>query len=213
MGNKRLPVMQVRLVKYHNPVASLAPNELEVMLELKGISSFADRAGLDLVAVIDVSGSMGGDGLAKVKSALHFVIHKLSGLDDRLSIVTFSDNAARLCPLRFVTESARDELKALVDGLVTDGTTNMKAGLETGLSVVNDRRLTAGRAVNVMLMSDGMQTRGGDAKDVELKNVPVYTLGFGTHHDPDLMEAIARKSLGGTYNYVAGSANLTGSFS
>ncbi|EAY75124.1 hypothetical protein OsI_03018 [Oryza sativa Indica Group] len=205
-------VKQVRLNKYHNDVASMAPHDQELLLELRGSSSSTDRAGLDLVAVIDVSGSMDGDGIDKAKTALQFVIRKLSDLD-RLCIVTFSTNATRLCPLRFVTAAAQAELKALVDGLKADGMTNMKAGLETSMSVVDGRRLAAGRAVSVMLMSDGYQNDGGDARDVHLKNVPVYTFGFGASHDSNLLEAIARKSLGGTFNYVADSANLTGPFS
>uniref|UniRef100_A0A0D3ERP8 VWFA domain-containing protein n=1 Tax=Oryza barthii TaxID=65489 RepID=A0A0D3ERP8_9ORYZ len=205
-------VKQVRLNKYHNDVASMAPHDQELLLELRGSSSSTDRAGLDLVAVIDVSGSMDGDGIDKAKTALQFVIRKLSDLD-RLCIVTFSTNATRLCPLRFVTAAAQTELKALVDGLKAYGITNMKGGLETGMSVVDGRRLAAGRAVSVMLMSDGYQNHGGDARDVHLKNVPVYTFGFGASHDSNLLEAIARKSLGGTFNYVADSANLTGPFS
>uniref|UniRef100_A0A0D9V3D9 VWFA domain-containing protein n=1 Tax=Leersia perrieri TaxID=77586 RepID=A0A0D9V3D9_9ORYZ len=211
MGITGLPARQVQLTKYHNPVASLAPNDQEVLLELKGSSS-TERAGLDLIAVIDVSGSMSGDGLSKVKAALHFVIRKLSDLD-RLCIVTFSKYATRVCPLRFVTDDLRVGLRTLVDGLVASGLTNIKAGLETGLGVIDGRRLTAGRAVNVKLMSDGEQNEGGDARDVDLKNVPVYTFGFGAGHNPNLMEAIVRKSLGGTINYVADGANLTGPFS
>ncbi|KAF0906701.1 hypothetical protein E2562_012527 [Oryza meyeriana var. granulata] len=205
-------VKQVRLNKYHNPVASLEPNDQEVLLELRGSSSSTDRAGLDLVAVIDVSGSMDGDRIDMAKTALQFVIRKLSDLD-RLCVVTFSTSATRLCPLRFVTEAAQAELKTLVDGLKAYGTTNMKAGLGTGISVVDGRRLTSGRAVSIMLMSDGYENEGGHAIDVQLKNVPVYTFGFGASHDSNLLEAIARKSLGGTFNYVADGASLTRPFS
>ncbi|KAL5220444.1 hypothetical protein ABZP36_025157 [Zizania latifolia] len=212
MGITGQLVKKVLLTKYHNPVASLAPNDQEVMLELKGSSSSTDRAGLDLVAVIDVSGSMEGDEINKVKAALIFIIRKLSDLD-RLSIVTFSDMATRHCPLRFVTEVAQAELTAIVDGLRAYGVTNIKHGLETGLGVVDGRRLTAGRAVNIMLMSDGMQNVDGDARAVQTKNVPVHTFGFGADHDSTVLEAIARNSLGGTFNYVANNVNLTKPFS
>ncbi|KAG8077350.1 hypothetical protein GUJ93_ZPchr0007g5465 [Zizania palustris] len=204
-------VKKVVLTKYHNPVASLAPNDQEVMLELKASSSTTDRAGLDFVAVIDVSGSMEGDGINKVKVALLFVIRKLTDLD-RLSIVTFSNLATRLCPLRFVTEASQADLMAIVDGFKAYGLTNIRDGLETGLRVVNGRRLTAGRAVNIMLMSDGMQNVG-DARAVQTHNVPVHTFGFGQDHDSTVLEAIARNSLGGTFNYVANNVNLTKPFS
>ncbi|KAG8057060.1 hypothetical protein GUJ93_ZPchr0002g23037 [Zizania palustris] len=210
-GITGVPVGQVQLTKYHNKEAPLAPNEQEVLLELKGVSSAVSRAGLDLIAVLDVSGSMAGDKLDKVKAALLFVIRKLTD-EDRLSIVTFSNRAARLCPLRFVTEAAQADLKALVGGLVADGGTNIKAGLETGLAVAAGRRLTAGRAVNILLMSDGQQN-DGDARQVHPGNVPIHTFGFGADHDPAVLEAVAKKSREGLFHYVADGVNLTAPFS
>ncbi|KAF2299751.1 hypothetical protein GH714_003058 [Hevea brasiliensis] len=64
------------------------------MLEITGGDSSNERPGLDLVAVLDVSGSMKGEKIAKVKTAMLFVIKKLSPID-RLSVVTFSKDAAR----------------------------------------------------------------------------------------------------------------------
>ena len=55
-----LPTRQVQLIKYHSRSAPLAPNDQEVLLELRGIASAAAREPLDLVAVIDTSSSMGG---------------------------------------------------------------------------------------------------------------------------------------------------------
>uniref|UniRef100_A0A0D9Z8N8 VWFA domain-containing protein n=1 Tax=Oryza glumipatula TaxID=40148 RepID=A0A0D9Z8N8_9ORYZ len=112
-GITGVPVGQVQLTKYHNAEAPLDPNDQEVLLELKGTSSATSRAALDLIAVLDVSTSMAGDKLDRMKAALLFVIRKLADVD-RLSIVTFSNDAARLCPLRFVAgDAARADLKAL----------------------------------------------------------------------------------------------------
>ncbi|KAF0921370.1 hypothetical protein E2562_006942 [Oryza meyeriana var. granulata] len=210
-GITGVPVGQVQLTKYHNIEAPLDPNDQEVLLELRGISSAGSRAGLDLIAVLDVSTSMAGDKLDKMKIALLFVIRKLADID-RLSIVTFSNDAARLCPLRFVTDVAQADLKALVDGLVADGNTNIKAGLEIGLAVAAGRRLTAGRAVNIMLMSDGQQNRG-DATQLDPGSVPVHTFGLGADHDPAVLQAIAQKSREGMFHYVADGVNLTAPFS
>ncbi|XP_062197290.1 uncharacterized protein LOC133900177 [Phragmites australis] len=202
------PTRQVQLTKYHSPNAPLRPNDQKVLLELKGISFAASRAPLDLVAVIDVSGSMKDGGkLDKTKKAFSFIIHKLSDID-RLCVITFNNAATRLCPLRSVTEAARTELEALVRGLEARESTNIKAGLETGLSVVNERNFTAGRAASIMLMSDGNEP-GSKAGEVELGNVPVYTFGFGEDHDSTLLRAIAEKSLGGVYNYVDDSDKST----
>ncbi|XP_062183198.1 uncharacterized protein LOC133887274 [Phragmites australis] len=209
------PMRQVQLTKHHSPEAPLAPNDQKVLLELKGVSSAAFRAPLDLVTVIDVSGSMKGEKLDNAKKALRFIISKLTE-HDRLSIVQFDDNATRLCGcgLRSVTEAARADLENLVGSIQTPkGLTNIKDGLQTGLRVITDRKFTAGRAANIMLMSDGAQSeKYGDATVFDDPgNVPIHTFGFGAGHEPTVLEAIARKSLGGVYIFEP--TNLSETFS
>jgi hypothetical protein len=200
------PMRQVQLTKYHNRKAPLAPSDQTVVLELKGVSSAASRAPLDLVAVIDVSGSMEyGGKLDNAKKALHFIIRKLTD-HDRLSIVQFDLEATRLCALRCTTEAAQAELETLVGSIKTRGATNIQAGLETALNVLKERKFTTGRAANIMLMSDGGQNEG-DARKVEPGNVPVHTFGFSSGHDTTLMDTIAKKSLGGMYNFVDDDSN------
>ena len=47
------------------------------------------RPGLDIVCVIDISGSMNGPKIDLVRKTLHFLVSKLTS-NDRLSIVVFS---------------------------------------------------------------------------------------------------------------------------
>ncbi|CAL5389417.1 unnamed protein product [Camellia sinensis] len=192
--------------------APLEESEFKVMLELTGAGSGNDRSGVDLVTVLDVSGSMGGEKLEKMKIAMLFMIKKLSVID-RLSIVTFNGGSHRLCPLRQITENSQAEIEKLVNALVANGGTNISAGLQTGLKVLNDRRLTSGRAVGIMLMSDGQQNAGGDAAQVSVGNVPVCTFGFGADHDPTVLNAIANNSVGGTFSDVRNQDNLSIAFS
>ena len=121
------PMRQVQLTKYHNRKAPLAPSDQTVVLELKGASSAASRAPLDLVAVMDVSISMSGSRLDSTKKALRFIIRKLTD-HDRLSIVQFDHEATRLCALRCTTEAAQAELETLVGSIKTRGATNIQAG-------------------------------------------------------------------------------------
>lgn len=185
-GPQPTPIIQGRaqLVSINKSTVPLEETKLRVLLEITGGDYSSDRPGLDLVAVLDVSGSMNDDGkLAKVKTAMLFVIKKLSPID-RLSIVTFSKDAKRLCPLRQITENSQKDLENLVNELKADGATNISAGLQTGLKVINDRHITGGRSVGIMLMSDGEQNAGGDAAQVPVGNVPVHTFGFGISHEP-----------------------------
>ncbi|CAD6261421.1 unnamed protein product [Miscanthus lutarioriparius] len=213
-GPRPTPIVpgRVQLVSKNNNMAPLEENTQKVLLELTGGDSTSDRSGLDLVAVLDVSGSMQGEKIDKMKTAMKFVVKKLSSID-RLSIVTFVDTATRICPLRQVTDATQPELLGLIDALQPGGNTNISDGLQTGLKVLADRRLSSGRVVGVILMSDGQQNRGGNAADVKIGNVPVYTFGFGADYDPTVLNAVARNSMGGTFSVVNDVDTLSMAFS
>lgn len=191
-------------------VALTTADAVTAVVELRATSSTAVREGLDLVAVLDVSGSMEYK-MDSMKKAMQFVIMKLTPVD-RLSIVTFSNSATRHCPLRSMTEAAQKDLKAIVDGLAAHGGTNIKSGLETGLAVIDGRVNTKARTANIFLMSDGQQT-ANDAREVDPHNVGVYTFGFGSKTDHQLLTDIAKKSPGGTFSTVPEGSNLSKPFS
>lgn len=213
-GPRPIPIVagRVQLVSKQNPKGPLEENQQKVLLDLTGGDSTGDRSGLDLVAVLDVSGSMAGEKLQKMKTAMEFVIKKLSPID-RLCIVSFSSAAKRLCPLRQVTETSQPQLQGLIDSLVASGGTNISAGLTTGLKVLTDRKESTGRVTGVMLMSDGQQNEGGDAATVKIGQVPVYTFGFGGDYDPKVLNAVAANSSGGTFAVVNDVDGLSKAFS
>ncbi|XP_044959489.1 uncharacterized protein LOC123410611 [Hordeum vulgare subsp. vulgare] len=204
----------VRLRGHASDRAPLHENRQQVLLEVIDASSAGGdrRLGLDLVAVLDVSKSMRkNDRLGKMKTAMHFVINKLGHMD-RLSIVKFSEEAERLCPLLSVTPPNKARLNHLVDGLQVIDPTNIRDGLEAGLSVLAGRRITGGRVASIFLLSDGDENRG-HATTVDVSDVPVYTFGFGTDYDPKVLDEIARRSKGGTFNFVDDEENMTEPFS
>ncbi|RCV37310.1 hypothetical protein SETIT_8G052500v2 [Setaria italica] len=200
---------RVRLKAYSNDKAPLEENEQQVLLELVDTSSASERSGLDLVAVLDVSGSMGEYGkLDKLKTAMKFVISKLGPMD-RLSIVSFSSVAKKLCRLHLMTVDAKEELKGIVEKLSAGGTTNMRHGLEIGLDVLDQRLYRSGRVSSVVLMSDGEEDSPGASLAVDASGTAVYTFGFGENHDAEVLGAIASKSRGGTFHYIRDEESLT----
>ena len=118
--------------------APLKETELKVMLELMGNEYDNERPGLDLVTVLDLSGSMKGERLEKMKIAMQLVIKKLSPID-RLLVVTFSRHSRRFCPLHQMTENSQVEMEKMVNNLVAGGSRNISAGLEMGLQVLNKK--------------------------------------------------------------------------
>ncbi|XP_078153206.1 E3 ubiquitin-protein ligase WAV3-like [Carex rostrata] len=189
--------------------APLEENIQKVMLLLYGEEQ--SRSGLDLVVVLDVSNIMDVGKLEELQSAMQFVIKKLSVVD-RLSIVSYNGDAERLCPLRQMTESTQTELQNLINHLFTEGLVmNITSGLLMALKILNDRSVSSGRVGAIMLISGGEENIG-NAAAVTVGNVPVHTFGFGNHHDPKVLKAIANNSLGGTYSEVRVD-NLTLAFS
>lgn len=114
------------------------------------------RAPIDLVTVLDASGSMSGSKLSLLKRAVKFVIQNL-GPSDRLSIVVFSSSARRIFPLRRMSDRGREDATLAVDSLSSNGGTNIVEGLKKGVRVLDERR-ERNPVSSIILLSDGKDT-------------------------------------------------------
>lgn len=179
------------------------------------------RAPVDLVTVLDVSGSMAGTKLALLKRAMGFVIQNL-GPSDRLSVVAFSSTARRLFHLRRMSESGRQQALQAVNSLVSSGGTNIAEGLRKGAKVIEERK-EKNPVCSIILLSDGQDTYtvstggGGGAHQSRPDyrsllpysirggttghRIPVHAFGFGTDHDSASMHSISETS-GGTFSFI-----------
>lgn len=119
-----------------------------------------ERASIDLVTVLDVSGSMAGSKLFLLKRAVCFVIENL-GPADRLSIVSFSQSAHRIFPLRKMTDGGREDARLAVNSLYADGGTDIVMGLKEGAWVLEERR-ERNPVASIILLSDGKDTYNWD---------------------------------------------------
>ncbi|KAJ0266621.1 Uncharacterized protein HA466_0005920 [Hirschfeldia incana] len=201
-------------------VRSVEFKDFSVLINLKAppvsSSSSSSRAPVDLVTVLDVSGSMAGTKLALLKRAMGFVIQNL-GPFDRLSVISFSSTARRNFPLRLMTETGKQEALQAVNSLVSNGGTNIAGGLKKGAKVLADRRFK-NSVSSIVLLSDGQDTytmtssptgssnntKGTDYKTLlpkEVNRIPVHAFGFGADHDASLMHSIAENS-GGTFSFI-----------
>jgi hypothetical protein len=186
------------------------------------------RAPLDLVTVLDVSGSMHGQKLAHLKQAMRFVIDNL-GPDDRLSIVSFSSQARRVTRLVRMTDDGKALSLNAVESLAARGGTNIAKGLRTAAKVLDERR-HRNAVSSVVLLSDGQDTYnifrrwGGDANYEALvppsllrtgaagdRSAPIHTFGFGNDHDAAAMNVIA-EATGGTFSFIENEAVVQDAF-
>ncbi|KAL2938395.1 E3 ubiquitin-protein ligase WAV3 [Bienertia sinuspersici] len=177
------------------------------------------RAPVDLVTVLDVSGSMAGTKLALLKRAMGFVIQHL-GPHDRLSVIVFSSSARRLFHLRRMTESGRHQALQAVNSLSSNGGTNIAEGLKKGAKVMLERKCK-NPVSSIILLSDGQDTYTVNApvgtqsrtdyrsllpSSIQQNSgtsfqIPVHTFGFGADHDPVSMHSISEGS-GGTFSFI-----------
>ncbi|KAL4033549.1 hypothetical protein IC575_006646 [Cucumis melo] len=191
--------------------------------------SRAPRAPVDLVTVLDISGSMAGTKLALLKRAMGFVIQNLSS-SDRLSVIAFSSTARRLFPLRRMTDTGRQQALQAVNSLVANGGTNIAEGLRKGAKIMEDRR-EKNAVSSIILLSDGQDTYtvsgsgvnqpqpnyqlllplSMHAKDESGFQIPVHSFGFGADHDASSMHSISEIS-GGTFSFIETEAVIQDAF-
>ncbi|XP_051210946.1 E3 ubiquitin-protein ligase WAV3-like [Lolium perenne] len=189
-------------------------------------ASDAARAPLDLVTVLDVSGSMRGHKLELLKQAMGFVIDNL-GPADRLSVVSFSDEAIRRIRLVRMSDQGKADAKLAVQSLVARGGTNIGEGLRVAAQVLDDRR-GKNAVASIMLLSDGRDAftagrNGAAANYINLvpssltyagsgsRTPAVHTFGFGADHDAAAMHTVA-ESTGGTFSFVEDETVVQDSF-
>eukprot|EP01018_Ginkgo_biloba_P025791 Gb_04078 [translate_table: standard] len=178
------------------------------------------RAPIDLVTVLDVSGSMSGTKLALLKGAMSFVISNLSPAD-RLAVVAFSSTAKRVFPLKRMVPDGQRAARRVIERLLCTGGTNIAEGLRKGAKVLEERR-ERNPVASIMLLSDGQDTYSLSSRGVISFNphttssarcasrqgsryghiqIPVHAFGFGIDHDAATMHTISEES-GGTFSFI-----------
>ena len=165
----------------------------------------SEARNVDMVIVLDRSGSMKG---RKINDARQAVLHLLSGLTakDRFALVTYSDRVQQISGLNYVSADHGSQLKTLVSGILPGGGTNLGAGLQTGINVMLAAHEN-GNARKLILISDGLANKGitdstrlGQIAGVAVeKEFAISTVGVGNDFNEQLMTTIADRGAGNYY--------------
>lgn len=160
---------------------------------------------VDLVVVLDRSGSMNGQKISYAKEAVIRLMNRLT-VEDRMSIVTYSNGVEILSPLVKINKASRDYLSGLVNRIYSGGGTNLGGGLKNGIAMLT-QDMEKSRQRKVILISDGLANHGitnpaqlgAMASNGSEYNLTTSTVGVGYDFNEVLMTTIADHGAGNYY--------------
>eukprot|EP00475_Leptophrys_vorax_P005806 TRINITY_DN1351_c0_g2_i1.p1 TRINITY_DN1351_c0_g2~~TRINITY_DN1351_c0_g2_i1.p1 ORF type:complete len:554 (-),score=184.65 TRINITY_DN1351_c0_g2_i1:85-1746(-) len=174
--------------------------------EVQGAANAAQRPGVDLIAVIDVSGSM--QTARKINNAIltaKFIVESM-GSGDRVAIISFTSSAQRELKLTRMTDTNKVTALAVAEGLRADGGTNILKAVDMALGHLSGRK-HKNPVAGILLLTDGQDstTIDGVKRAIEEHEmvgcVPIHTMAFGVDHKAELLRQIAEETLG-TYSFI-----------
>lgn len=183
---------------------------------------------IDVVMLIDSSGSMSKSDPGQLNlTASHMLIDLLSP-GDRVSLVDFDSKASVIAPLTAVSSQAdRDALSAKLSAITAVGSTDYAAALSAARAQLAGDQ-DSGRRKVVIFLTDGRPepaTKSNDSNfmtdylaglettiaEFAARGWPVHTVGLGNQPDQALLRDFALDT-GGAYYRVTNPADLTGVF-
>lgn len=162
-------------------VAILGPSYGGSKKEVKSI-------GKDIMICVDLSKSMDAfdiqpTRLEKIKHEMKKLVHAFNS--DRIGVIIFGSEAFMQCPLTYDQNALNLFIETMNTGLVPASGTDFGPPLRMALQKMEDEEKNAAQAKSkvIILISDG-EDFGEDtdeiARDVEKKNIKLFTLGVGT---------------------------------
>ncbi|NPV86473.1 MAG: VWA domain-containing protein [Anaerolineae bacterium] len=157
---------------------------------------------VDLVIVIDTSGSMAGKKIGAARSSLVQFINLLSDRD-QLEVIAFSSQISTLTELSSLGEK-REDITRRVSGIIEGGDTRLyDATIQAHQSLMekgSDKHIRA-----IVILSDGQDT-ASDASLQEVLNqigskseesesaIKIFTIAYGDDADEDVLKNIAEST-------------------
>jgi Ca-activated chloride channel family protein len=179
-----------------NIVAEQVDDVIHVMIDIQAPDATpAERAPIDVVLVIDRSGSMSGAPLRAVLEAVANVLHKV-GPQDRVAVVAFDDDVTLVLPLAHHHD--RTAAAQLVRQIRSGGSTNLSGGWLKALELLDasPRPEAVRRAV---VLTDGHANAGMRSIDAlgpvvragRDRGIITTCIGFGDGYDQHFLAGIA----------------------
>lgn len=169
----------------------------------------------DIVCVIDVSGSMKGEKLDKVKQTLNFLLTVAQ--KSRIALVIFNQSSMMGMNFKSVNTANLEKIKAVISCINAKGNTNIIEGVRQAQFLINKRK-SKNPVATMLLLTDGMHNQGPISNTILFGNesasssdYSVHCFGYGDDHDASLMKSIAEHK-GGNYYFVNHAAKVAECF-
>ena len=177
------------------------------------------REPLNLVVVIDKSGSMSGEPLDQARKSVTAAIGKLQP-GDQISIVLYGDVVETYLEPTPITRSNKGRLKAKTKAIQSRGSTNMEAGLVRAFEVAKSTQNGFDGTTRVMLFTDERPNVGrtdansfmGMAQDASEFDIGMTTVGVGVIFGAELATKVSSVR-GGNLFFVRDDADIERLFS
>lgn len=180
---------------------------LQIGFTTAEVNERTDLRALNLVLVIDKSGSMAdSDKMSRVKASLQTMVAKLRP-DDVVSIITFDNGAQVLYPANRIGDGYG--LRQAIDCIQPGGGTNIHSGLMLGYAEAR-KNFRRGATNRVILLTDGIANVGvvdpgriaSDSSAWNGQGIDLSTIGVGLDLNNDLLRTLA-KSGRGLYHFIS----------
>ena len=189
-------------------------NNTPIILNIISNDVKEKKSNVELICVIDISGSMRGEKIKLVKQSLKILI-EMMGEKDKLGLVLFNQQAYKLLELTYVTDKNKKNIISLIDSINVGGGTFILSGLEMAVNMFKENKREEKNFFDkfitssaMILLSDGNDNImnhieiGNGLKNLTKDMKLFFTLhafGYGEDHDPNIMNTLANLRDGAFY--------------